>query len=74
MGAMAVAIGYALKAQPLLPLPDPLFPLPISIFRIQSPFSPLPVSGRVTSGTKTAFHASLWHFPILPYISSLVNL
>ena len=95
MGAMAVAIGYALKAQPLRcfplckwvlrpiswaertarrlqapfpsipspfyplpwplaasfpPPPIPVSPLPISIFRIQSPFSPLPVSGRVTSG------------------------
>ena len=72
--AMAVAIGYALKAQPLVlfslvpvglatnqlggaapPIPGspllvasaassgPPFPPPISIFRIQSPFSPPPV-------------------------------
>ena len=84
MGAMAVAIDYALKAQPLRcfplcrwvlrPISWAARRLPSLVHRFPSSFSPLPVSGRVTSGTKTAFQASLWHFPILPYISSLVNL
>ena len=85
MGAMAVAIGYALKAQPLRcfplcrwvlrPISWAARRLPSLVRRFPSPFSPLPVSGRVTSGNcQHAFQASLCHFPILPYISSLVNL
>ena len=102
MGAMAVAIGYALKAQPLrcfplckwvlrpiswaertarrLQAPFPIFVFAASCFRtcnvgnkngLPRTFS----SGRVTFGIcQCAFQASLCHFPILPYISSLVNL
>ena len=56
MGAMAVAIDYALKAQPLR-----CFPLCQWVLR--------PISWAARR------FPSLFHrFPILPYISSLVNL
>ena len=127
MGAMAVAIGYALKAQPLrcFPLcqwvlrpiswaerrlqapfpsiPSPFYPppwplaasfphLPSLFHRFPSSFSPLPVfrtcnvgnknglsctfsSGRVTLGnTQPTLHSPLYHFTILPHISSLIHL